>query len=154
VRLRDLSSPPGRKTRPKNAKRPPHTANLGEFSSDSIHWNVQTVCKKTLSDKRRRLRIDRFREWAKEYGSVFSLKFGPSNIIVLCDREAIHELIDKKGSIYSDRPTTYVGNLLTKGDHIAISQADALWREKRKVIAHNFSPKMLDEKHFRVQEAE
>ncbi|KAI1617874.1 putative cytochrome P450 oxidoreductase [Exophiala viscosa] len=95
-----------------------------------------------------------FREWAKEYGSVFSLKFGPSNIIVLCDREAIHELIDKKGSIYSDRPTTYVGNLLTKGDHIAISQADALWREKRKVIAHNFSPKMLDEKHFKVQEAE
>ncbi|OQU97041.1 hypothetical protein CLAIMM_03044 [Cladophialophora immunda] len=73
-----------------------------------------------------------FREWAKEYGSVFSLKFGPSNIIVLCDREAIHELLNKKGSIYSDRPTTYVGNLLTKGDHIAISQADALWREKRK----------------------
>ncbi|KEF57227.1 uncharacterized protein A1O9_07417 [Exophiala aquamarina CBS 119918] len=95
-----------------------------------------------------------FREWAKEYGSVFSLKFGPSNIIVLCDREVIHELLDKKGSIYSDRPTTYVGNLLTQGDHIAISPADALWREKRKVIAHNFSPKMLDEKHFRVQEAE
>ncbi|KIW75333.1 hypothetical protein Z517_10074 [Fonsecaea pedrosoi CBS 271.37] len=95
-----------------------------------------------------------FREWAKEYGPVFSLKFGPSNIIVLSDREAIHELIDKKGSIYSDRPTTYVGNLLTKGDHIAISPADSLWREKRKVIAHNFSPKMLDEKHFRVQEAE
>ncbi|EXJ84074.1 hypothetical protein A1O3_04741 [Capronia epimyces CBS 606.96] len=95
-----------------------------------------------------------FREWAKEYGSVFSLKFGPSSIIVLCDREAIHELLDKKGSIYSDRPTTYVGNLLTKGDHIAISPADAMWREKRKVIAHNFSPKMLDEKHFKVQEAE
>jgi len=95
-----------------------------------------------------------FREWAKEYGTVFSLKFGPSNIVVLCDREAIHELLDKKGSIYSDRPKTYVGDLLTRGDHIAISQADGLWREKRKVIAHNFSPKMLDEKHYRVQEAE
>jgi cytochrome P450 len=96
----------------------------------------------------------RFREWAKEYGTVFSLKFGPSNIVVLCDREAIHELLDKKGSIYSDRPKTYVGDLLTRGDHIAISQADGLWREKRKVIAHNFSPKMLDEKHYKVQEAE
>jgi len=31
---------------------------------------------------------------------------------------------------------------------------DPTWREKRKVIAHNFSPKQLDEKHFRVQEAE
>ncbi|KAK5331677.1 hypothetical protein LTR93_000682 [Exophiala xenobiotica] len=123
-----------------------------------LYLCVLTVCVygiyRVLQTNYRKLRIDRFREWAKEYGSVFSLKFGPSNIIVLCDREAIHELLDKKGSIYSDRPTTYVGNLLTKGDHIAISQADALWREKRKVIAHNFSPKMLDEKHFRVQEAE
>lgn len=73
---------------------------------------------------------------------------------MLCDREAIHELLDKKGNIYSDRPNTYVGNLLTKGDHIAIHQMDAMWREKRKVIAHNFSPKALDEKHFRIQEAE
>jgi hypothetical protein len=31
---------------------------------------------------------------------------------------------------------------------------DAMWREKRKVIAHNFSPKALDEKHYRIQEAE
>lgn len=85
---------------------------------------------------------------------MFSLKFGPSSIIVLCDREAIQELLAKRGSIYSGRPTSYVGNLLTKGDHIAISQADSAWREKRKVIAHNFSPKMLDEKHYKVQEAE
>jgi hypothetical protein len=28
------------------------------------------------------------------------------------------------------------------------------WREKRKLIAHNFSPKSLDERHFKVQEAE
>jgi cytochrome P450 len=96
----------------------------------------------------------RFREWAKEYGPIFSLKLGPSNIIVLCDRRAIHKLLVEKGAIYSDRPDTYVGHLLTKGDHLAISQMDPVWREKRKVIAHNFSPKPLDEKHFRVQEAE
>jgi len=47
-----------------------------------------------------------------------------------------------------------VGHLLTKGDHLAIAQMDPAWREKRKVIAHNFSPKQLDEKHFKVQEAE
>lgn len=101
-----------------------------------------------------KLKLIRFKTWAKEYGPVFSLKFGPSNIIVLCDREAIHELLNKKGNIYSDRPNTYVGQLLTKGDHIAIHQMDAMWREKRKVIAHNFSPKALDERHYRIQEAE
>jgi len=75
-------------------------------------------------------------------------------MIVLCDRKAIHELLDKKGNIYSDRPHTYVGDLVTGGDMIALHQMDSLWREKRKVVAHNFSPKQLDEKHFRVQEAE
>jgi hypothetical protein len=43
---------------------------------------------------------------------------------------------------------------LTQGDHIALEQMDPIWREKRKVISHNFSPKNLDEKHFQVQEAE
>lgn len=32
--------------------------------------------------------------------------------------------------------------------------ADTLWRTKRRVVAHNLSPKQLDEKHFRIQEAE
>jgi cytochrome P450 len=97
---------------------------------------------------------DRFREWAKEYGSIFTLKLGPANVVVLCDRKAIHKLLVEKGSIYSDRPPSYVGHLLTKGDHLAISQMDASWREKRKVIAHNFSPMQLDQNHFKVQEAE
>ncbi|KAK6064903.1 cytochrome P450 2D18 [Seiridium cupressi] len=96
----------------------------------------------------------KFLEWSKEYGPVFSLKFGPSNIIVLCDRKAIHSLLDRKGAIYSDRPASYVGKLVTQGDHIALEQMDATWREKRKVISHNFSPKNLDEKHSLVQEAE
>ncbi|KAJ0269254.1 hypothetical protein COL940_012615 [Colletotrichum noveboracense] len=94
------------------------------------------------------------REWADRYGSVFSLKVGPSSIIVLSDREAIHKLLVERGSVYSDRPPSYVGRLLTRGDHLALEQMDSTWRDKRKVISHNFSPKRLDEQHFRVQEAE
>ncbi|KAK1722091.1 cytochrome P450 [Colletotrichum lupini] len=33
------------------------------------------------------------REWALQYGSISSLKVGPSSIIVLCDREAVHKLL-------------------------------------------------------------
>ncbi|KAJ4201320.1 hypothetical protein NW767_006970 [Fusarium falciforme] len=94
------------------------------------------------------------KEWTKIYGPVFSLKIGPSNTVVLCDRKAIHQLLVEKGSIYSDRPPSYVGKLLTQGDHLALEQMDVTWREKRKIISHNFSPKQLDENHFRVQEAE
>ncbi|RSL73400.1 hypothetical protein CEP53_000723 [Fusarium sp. AF-6] len=71
--------------------------------------------------------------WTKTYGPIFSLKIGPSNMVVLCDRKAIHQLL---------------------GDHLALEQMDVTWREKRKIISHNFSPKQLDENHFRVQEAE
>ncbi|KAH0427495.1 hypothetical protein CcaCcLH18_09663 [Colletotrichum camelliae] len=94
------------------------------------------------------------RECAHQYGSVFSLKVGPSSIIVLCDREAIHKLLIEKGSVYSDRPPSYVGRLLTRGDHLALEQMDSTWRDKRKVISLSFSPKRLDEQHLRVQEAE
>lgn len=96
----------------------------------------------------------RFRTWAQEYGPIFSLKLGSANVVVLCDREAVHSLLDKKSAIYSDRPESYVGQLLTKGDHIALTDATTEWREKRKLVAHNFSPKMLDEKHYKIQEAE
>ncbi|KAL4810336.1 cytochrome P450 [Aspergillus unguis] len=96
----------------------------------------------------------KFRDWAQEYGPVFSLKVGPANVIVLCDRKAIHKLLVEKGNIYSDRPESYVGWLLTKGDHVALQQMTPEWRERRKIISHAFSPKNLDEKHFRVQEAE
>ncbi|OCK74678.1 putative cytochrome P450 oxidoreductase [Lepidopterella palustris CBS 459.81] len=95
-----------------------------------------------------------FKDWAKEYGGIFSLKFGSGNAIVLCDRKAIHELLDKKGLLYSERPITYVGNIVTGGDHMIISSNDMVFREKRKIATHNFAPRMLDAKHVHVQEAE
>ncbi|KAH6955730.1 putative cytochrome P450 oxidoreductase [Ilyonectria sp. MPI-CAGE-AT-0026] len=93
-------------------------------------------------------------EWTKKYGSVFSLKFGSSNVVILCDRKAIFELFQKRGQIYSDRPQTFMGNYLHVSNHIFALSAGPEWRMKRKLVAHNFSPKQLDEKHFRVQEAE
>ncbi|KAF4474647.1 cytochrome P450 oxidoreductase [Fusarium agapanthi] len=96
----------------------------------------------------------RFAEWAKVYGPIFSLKVGPGNIIVICDRKAVYELIDKKGSIYSDRPPNVVPLFITRGNHMTMEKQGPSWREKRTVVTRNLNPKSLDEKHFRVQEAE
>jgi cytochrome P450 len=74
--------------------------------------------------------------------------------VVLCDRKAIHKLLVEKGANFSDRPDSYIGQILTQGDHVALQQMEPTWREKRKVISHTFSPKQLDEKHYKVQEAE
>ncbi|KAH0843309.1 hypothetical protein FOPE_08413 [Fonsecaea pedrosoi] len=75
-------------------------------------------------------------------------------MVVLCDRKAVHDLLDKKRKIYSDRLEIYTGHLLSGGGLLSLSPATAEWREKWKVVAHNFSPKMLDEKHFKVHVAE
>jgi len=96
----------------------------------------------------------RFQDWARQYGPVFSLKVGNGNIIVLSDRKSVNTLLDKKGSIYSDRPPNYFSDFVTHGDHLVSESQSPAWREKRSIVTRNLGPKLLDEKHFRVQEAE
>lgn len=72
----------------------------------------------------------------------------------MCDRKAASYLLDKKGSIYSDRPFTHVTDYITHGDRLTMENATPAWREKRAIVSRNLSPKMLDEKHWRIQEAE
>lgn len=96
----------------------------------------------------------RFKEWADIYGPIYSLTIGPTNIVVICERKAANMLLDKKGSIYSDRPFNYVTNYVTHGDHLTLECQTTSWREKRSVVTRNLNPKNLDEKHFKIQEAE
>jgi hypothetical protein len=98
--------------------------------------------------------MNRFKTWADIYGPIFSLQIGPTSVVVLCDRRAINNLLDKKGSIYSDRPFNHVSNFVTHGDHLTLEPQGASWREKRTVVTRNLNPKTLDEKHFKIQEAE
>lgn len=60
-------------------------------------------------------------------------------MIVLCDREAIHNLLDKKGSIYSERPANYIASLVTHGDSFPFMDNTPRWRAHRKIVSHNFS---------------
>lgn len=70
------------------------------------------------------------------------------------DRRAANLLLDKKGSLYSDRPFNYVTDYVTHGDHLTLECQTPSWREKRSVVTRGLNPKNLDEKHFRIQEAE
>ncbi len=60
-------------------------------------------------------------------------------MIVLFDRKAVNHLLDKKGTIYSERPHQYVPGLVTGGDSFAFMDSNAVWRSERKVAAHNLS---------------
>lgn len=76
-------------------------------------------------------------------------------MIVLADRKAVHKLLIEKGSLHSSRPPLYaINNLIVKNANISNHVDDKEWREKRKIISHYLSPKQLDERHYKVQEAE
>ncbi|KAJ7671682.1 cytochrome P450 [Mycena polygramma] len=56
-----------------------------------------------------------FREWNRRYGSVISFYLGRKVVIVLGTAEAAHDLLEKKGEIYSGRPRNIVGHEILSG---------------------------------------
>jgi hypothetical protein len=64
-------------------------------------------------------------------------------MIVLYDRKAVHDLVDKKGTIYSERPRNHVAEIVTHGDSFAFMDNTPLYREQRKIAAHNLSVSLV-----------
>ncbi|OQO10660.1 hypothetical protein B0A48_03958 [Cryoendolithus antarcticus] len=94
-------------------------------------------------------------EWAKKYGGLYSLKIGPGDIIVLCGRNEVKQVLDRKSSISSDRPTSVLRQeLLTGGDHLLWMDATPEWRGLRKLIHSDFTEGMCKKLHSRLQYAE
>ncbi|POR38185.1 O-methylsterigmatocystin oxidoreductase [Tolypocladium paradoxum] len=96
----------------------------------------------------------KFIQWGEQFGGIFSLKLASSTMIVLYDRKAVHDLVDKKGVIYSERPPNHVADIVTHGDSFAFMNNTPLYREQRKIASHNLSPRILDERAGAIQDAE
>ena len=95
-----------------------------------------------------------FTKWARQYGGIYSLKLGTGTAVVLTDRRLVKELVDKKSSKYSERPKSYVANLISGGDHILLMDYGAQWRDTRKLLHQSFMEKMVEENYVSLQEAE
>ncbi|KAF2752798.1 cytochrome P450 [Pseudovirgaria hyperparasitica] len=93
-------------------------------------------------------------EWGRKYGEIYSLKLGSATWIVLNSRRAVHDLVDKRATIYNDRVHDYNLQLATDGKIFAFEDANAKWRSQRKITSQNLSPRALDEKIAPIQEAE
>ena len=97
----------------------------------------------------------RFAEWARQYGGFFSLKLGPATAVVVTDRSLVKALIDKKSSIYSDRPASYVSHdLITRGDHTLVMNQGDKWRLFRKLMHQQFNEGKCEKQHIVLQNAE
>lgn len=78
----------------------------------------------------------KFTEWHTTYGDVVGLKAGPSNIVVLNSPEACHELLEKRGALYSERPYGYVEreHILRGSQHLLFVSADRYYKQCRTAI--------------------
>ncbi|KAK3386869.1 cytochrome P450 [Podospora didyma] len=95
-----------------------------------------------------------FAKWAKQYGGIYSLKFGPATSIVISSPRLIKQLVDKKSNLYSRRPTSHVGNIIAGGDHLLLMQYSDQWRTCRKVVHQFFMEQMVVKQHVEVVNAE
>lgn len=75
-------------------------------------------------------------------------------MIVLNSRRAVHDLIDKRGAIYSSRPQDYQYHLTLKGENLVNMEANACWRSQRRITARFFAPIKLDGGLAKISEAE
>lgn len=61
-----------------------------------------------------------FQKWAEEYGPVYSLILGQNVMIVLSSDQAVKDLLDKRGNIYSSRPDMYLGQIVSGGQRMLL----------------------------------
>ncbi|KIJ40114.1 hypothetical protein M422DRAFT_32381 [Sphaerobolus stellatus SS14] len=88
------------------------------------------------------------REWAKQYGDVVHLHVGPISLIFLNSPEACFDLLDKRGSIYSDKPQlTMSGELCGCKHMIAFTGYGEESRQQRKLMNKAFGLPAIPEYH-------
>ena len=49
-----------------------------------------------------------YREWSKEYGPIVHVNMMGQSVIIVSTSEVAHELLAKRGAIFSDRPRLFV----------------------------------------------
>lgn len=65
-------------------------------------------------------------------GSLFSLRVGGKPVIVIGNHKVAMDLLEKRASIYSDRPTSVVPEIMSGGLAFAFLPRNHTWRRMRK----------------------
>ena len=74
---------------------------------------------------------------------------------VVTDRRLVKEVVDKKSTIYSHRPHSFVSHeLITKGNHLLVMHYGPRWRVFRKLVHQHFMETMVESNHLQIVEAE
>ncbi|CAK47221.1 hypothetical protein CBS115989_372 [Aspergillus niger] len=88
-----------------------------------------------------------FDQWSKTYGPIMSAQFGRQTLILITSPTIARDLLDKRGSIYADRPDLVMANNITKGLHMLIRQYDDWLRLHQRLDAPLLSPRASNTYH-------
>ncbi|KAJ7613351.1 cytochrome P450 [Mycena polygramma] len=87
-------------------------------------------------------------QWAAEFGDVCYLQALGQGIVILSSAEAVNTLLDKRGSIYSDRPYLVMCNeLIGGGNLVAFEGYNDIFRRQRKLMQHTLGPRSIPAYH-------
>ncbi|KAF7375538.1 putative monooxygenase [Mycena sanguinolenta] len=88
-----------------------------------------------------------FSKWAKTYGNIVYVDALGQPIIVINSAKVANDLLDKRGSIYSDRPRLMMPTLIGGTNSFVLQSYTESWRQQRKIVAQEFSPSAVRRYH-------
>ncbi|KAL3584692.1 hypothetical protein FPOAC2_14473 [Fusarium poae] len=87
----------------------------------------------------------KYAEWASIYGPIIHFRIGLQHIIVIGSGHVAREFLDRRSQIYSSRPPSLVGQILTGGKRAVLMPYGPRWRAVRKSFANMLTAKKCDE---------
>jgi cytochrome P450 len=94
-----------------------------------------------------------FQKWAREWGDIFTLKIASGTMIVISSATAAKELLDKTGWNASDRPSMFLVDQITDGNHMGFMKYGPRLRTLKKWLSQALSPQATAT-YAPIQEAE
>ncbi|CAE7084365.1 unnamed protein product [Rhizoctonia solani] len=128
--------------------------NVGRDAFTSGPVRIPILGNLSLLQIKRLTIFDQLQELNRKYGPLVSLKLGSSNIIVIGgDGSLVRELLDKRGSIYSNRPFEPSQEITGAGDNVLFQRNTEKWKAARRQIVRHY-PRASDPEQVHLQEAE
>ncbi|KAI9026729.1 cytochrome P450 [Hyaloraphidium curvatum] len=95
-----------------------------------------------------------FEKWTREFGDVFSVRFGRTRLFVLGRAPSAHEVLEKRAAASADRPRLIMaGELISDNKRMLILPHGDRWRLFRKVV-HEFLSEKASKMYEPIQERE
>ncbi|KZT12691.1 cytochrome P450 [Laetiporus sulphureus 93-53] len=95
-----------------------------------------------------------FSRWQKTYGDIIYLEILGRPMVILNSSKIAKDLLDKRSSLYSDRPhLVMAGDLCGYLDEFALQPYGDYWRAQRKLVSQDFNQSAVP-RYYSIQELE